>query len=106
MLTLKRETVRGRPYRVGQREVVPEARVWILRSSEAVIGEGERAVLRGGLWLWARPTVLLDRAPERTYRVSVVDVNRRLEMLLLVAALLLPRMLNTAARFARLAQRR
>jgi len=54
--------------------------------------------------LWARPTVLWDRASERTYRVPVLDVNRRLEMLLLAAALLLPLLLNTAARFARLAR--
>lgn len=106
MWTLKRETVRGQPVRIGGREIVPEARVWLLRAGEAVIGQGGRAALRGGLWLWATPTALLDRAPERTYRIPIVDVNRRLEGLLLVAALALPLVLNVAAGFARQARGR
>jgi len=106
MWTLKRETVRGRPIRMGAREIVPEARVWLVRTGEAVIGQDGEAALHGGLWLRAAPTALFDRAPERTYRVPIVDVNRRLEGLLLAAALALPLVLNVAAGFARQARGR
>lgn len=94
---LKREVVRGQPIRLGEREIVPEAVIWSWQRADATLHQTGPATLLGGLFRWARPTALLDRAPERTYRIPVSDVNHRLEVLLLIAALLLPIVMNAAA---------
>ena len=93
---LKREVVRGEPIKVGDREIVPEAVIWSWRRSEATLSQKNQAMLWGGLFRWARPTALFDRAADRTYRIPVSDVNHRLEVLLLIAAALLPIVLNVA----------
>jgi len=93
---LKREVVRGEPIKVGNREIVPEAVIWSWRRSEATLNQGGQASWLGGLFRWARPTALFDRGADRTYRVPVSDVNHRLEALLLIAAVLLPVVLNAA----------
>ena len=93
---LKREVVRGEPLKVGDREIVPEAVIWSWQRVDATLGQHAQATLQGGLFRWARPTALLDRAPERTYRVPVGDINHRLEVLLLIAAALLPVVMNAA----------
>ncbi len=101
---LKREVVRGEPIKVGDREIVPEAVIWSWQRVDATLGQHAQAALKGGLFRWARPTALLDRAPERTYRVPVSDINHRLEVLLLIAAALLPVVLNAAVNLLRGAQ--
>lgn len=93
---LKREVVRGEPIKMGDREIVPEAVIWSWRRSEATLSQKNQAMLWGGLFRWARPTALFDRAADRTYRIPVSDVNHRLEALLLIAAVLLPIVLNAA----------
>ncbi len=95
-MRLKREVVRGKPIRLGEREIVPEAVIWSWRRADVTLNQGGAATLLGGLFRWARPTALLDRTPERTYRIPVSDVNHRLEALLLIAAVLLPIVLNAA----------
>ena len=93
---LKREVARGTPISLGDREIVPEAVIWSWQRSDATLSQHGRASVWGGLFRWARPTALFDRAPERTYRVPVSDVNHRLEALLLMAAVLLPIVMNAA----------
>jgi hypothetical protein len=103
-MRLKREIVRGTPIRLGNREIVPEAVIWSWQQANATLGSHQQAALQGGLFRWARPTALWDRAPERTYRVPVSDINHRLEVLLLIAAAWLPVVLNAAASLLRGAQ--
>jgi hypothetical protein len=93
---LKREIVRGEPIKLGEREIVPEAVIWSWRRSEATLSQNGQAAMWGGLFRWARPTALFERTTDRTYRIPVSDVNHRLEALLLIAAVLLPIVLNAA----------
>ena len=98
---LKREVVRGEPIKVGDREIVPEAVIWSWRRSDATLAQHGYMSLMGGLFRWARPTALFDRAVDRTYRVAVSDVNHRLEALLLMAAVLLPIVMNATVSLMR-----
>lgn len=98
---LKREVVRGEPIKLGEREIVPEAVIWSWQYSTATLNQHGPALLRGGLFRWARPTAMFDRAADRTYRVPVSDVNHRLEALLVIAAVLLPVVLNAAVSLMR-----
>ena len=95
-MKLKREVVRGEPIKVSDREIVPEAVIWSWQRSDATFRQHGQMSLAGGLFRWARPTALFDRAADRTYRVPVSDVNHRLEALLLIAAVLLPIVMNAA----------
>jgi hypothetical protein len=98
---LKREVVRGQPIRWGAREVVPEAVVWSWQRMDATLRQAGTATLLGGLFRWVQPTALLDCTPERTNRIPVNDVNHRLEVVLLIAALLLPIVMTAAANLLR-----
>ena len=92
-------TLRGEPLRVGDHEVIPEARVWSLEFKRAVVNETQLA--GGGFhWSWARPTVLIDRTAGVERRLPVIDWNRRLEVWLLVAAIWLPVILLAVPRLA------
>ena len=90
MSQFKRETLRGAPIRVGDHEVSPEARVWSWQTKEAVVHNTRHIFERGLLIAGARPTALIDRVGATTRRIPVVDVNRQLEVLLLITALALP----------------
>ena len=110
MSKLKREIVRGAPIRIGAREIVPEAEIWSWQMMNVTLprrfdaeaaSQPERAGGFGARWAWARPTALIERAGDRTCRLRIVDRNRQLEMLFVIAAVLLPIVLNAAARLAR-----
>jgi hypothetical protein len=100
----KREVVHGQPIIVGKREVVPEAMIWSWHTKEAVIGQPQQVSFKGALIVHARPTALLERFDGHTRRIHIIDRNRRLERLLLIAAVLLPIVLNTAASLLRQAR--
>ena len=100
-MKLKREVVRGAPLNVGDHEIIPEAVIWSWQMSEATLRPANQTAFGGGLFRWARPSALFDRSPERTYRIPVSDVNHRLEALLLIAAVLLPVVLNAAVSLMR-----
>lgn len=102
---LKREVVHGQPLSVGEREIVPEAVVWSWQRKDVMLKSAQSANGYGVHWTWARPTALLDRAPEQTYRVPVVDRNRQLELWLLIAAVVLPILLNVAVSLLHSARR-
>lgn len=91
---LKREVLRGQPWHMGEHEIVPEATLWWWQRKDVTLTQSQNTTGFGLRWAWARPTAVLDRAPERTYRVPVSDRNRQLETWLLIAALLLPIVLN------------
>ena len=95
----KRETIQGQPLHVGDREIVPEAEVWSMRARQ--IGLRESNASGGGAWWsWSRPTALIERAPDGERRVRITDVNLQLEIVLLVAALVLPLLLTIFTQWA------
>jgi hypothetical protein len=101
---LKREIVRGRPIVVGEHEIVPEAAVWTWEKKDVVIRDEPRITGFGLRLAWVQPTALYDRRGDKTYRLPIIDHNRRLELSLLIAALLLPIVLNAAVTLLRQGQ--
>ncbi|CAG0935719.1 hypothetical protein TFLX_04569 [Thermoflexales bacterium] len=96
---LRRETIQGRPLRVGDREIVPEAEVWSVQTKQ--IGLKADGLSGGGVWWsWARPTALIERGSGVERRVQITDVNLHLEIVLLIAALVLPVVLTIFTRWA------
>lgn len=95
----RRETIQGQPVRVGDREIVPEAEVWSVQAKQ--LGLQEHGTSGGGVWWsWSRPTVLIERGPDGTRRRRINDVNLQLEIVLLVAAIVLPVVLTIFTRWA------
>ena len=96
---LKRETIRGQPLRVGDREIVPEAEVWSFQAKQ--IGLQENGASGGGAWWsWSRPTALIERGPDGERRVRINDVNLQFEIVLLVVAIVLPALLTIFTHWA------
>jgi hypothetical protein len=95
----KHETLQGQPLQVGDREIVPEAEVWSIQARQ--IGLRENSASGGGVWWsWSRPTALIERVPDGERRLRIVDVNLQLEIVLLVAALVLPLLLTVFTQWA------
>ena len=85
----QRETILGQALRVGDREIVPEVKVWSFQAKQ--LGLQENGASGGGAWWsWSRPTALIERGPDGTRRVRVNDVNLQFEIALIVAAVVLP----------------
>ena len=97
---LQRRIVYGEPLRVGERQVIPEVEVWSLEFKQAAI---ERNSLGGGgfHWSWSHPTGVIDRLGGVERRMSIVDWNLRLEIALLIAAIVLPLALMFTTALAR-----
>ncbi|NTU64698.1 MAG: hypothetical protein HGB05_15175 [Chloroflexi bacterium] len=96
---LRRETIQGQPLRVGDREIVPEAEVWSFQAKQ--IGLTENGASGGGAWWsWSRPTALIERRPGMARRVRIVDANLQLELILIIAALVLPLVLAIVTQWA------
>ncbi len=94
----KREVVQGLPLQVGDREVVPEAEVWSFQIKQ--MGLADNSASGGGVWWsWSRPTALIERGPAGARRVRITDVNLQLEIVLIVAALVLPVLLTIFTRW-------
>jgi hypothetical protein len=90
---LKLETIQGQPLHVGDREIVPEAEVWSFQAKQ--IGLKESGASGGGAWWsWSRPTALIERGPGGERRVRINDMNLQFEIMLLVAAIVLPVLLT------------
>ncbi len=90
---LKHQTIQGRPLRVGDREIVPEAEVWSFQTRQ--LGLQEKSASGGGAWWsWSRPTALIERGPDGEQRIRIDDVNLQFEIALLVAAIVLPVLLT------------
>ncbi len=90
---LKRETIQGQPLRMGDREIVPEAEVWSFQARQIGL-QGNGTSGGGARWSWSRPTALIERRSGGERRVRIDDVNLQLEIMLLVAALVLPVLLT------------
>ncbi len=97
---LQRRIIYGEPLRVGDRQVIPEAKVWSLEFKQASI-KRNRLGSGGFHWSWARPTAVIDQAGGVERRLPVVDWNLRLEIALLIAAIALPLALMFTTALAR-----
>ena len=95
----RRETIQGQPLQVGDRVIVPEAEVWSFQAKQ--IGLKENGAAGGGAWWsWSRPTALIERGPGGERRVRINDMNLQLEIMLIVAAIVLPVLLTIFTRWA------
>jgi uncharacterized spore protein YtfJ len=65
-------TVRGDPYQVGGRTLVPVARIVSFGKARATVG-ANRIGGWGGGFAWVRPLALLEQIPEGERRVPIRD---------------------------------
>jgi hypothetical protein len=95
----KRKTMQGEAWRVGDREIVPEAEVWSLQTRQFGLHENEAS--GGGVWWsWSRPIALIERGPGGDRRVRIADRNLQFEIGLIIAAIVLPALLTLFTRWA------
>ena len=95
----RRQTLQGQPLQAGDREIVPEAEVWSFKAKQIGLKE-DNASGGGAWWSWSRPTALIERGPGGERRVRINDMNLQLEVVLVVAALVLPVLLTIFTRWA------
>jgi hypothetical protein len=96
----RREIQHSPPLQLGEREIVTEAEVWSFQAKQMSLTE-RQARGGGALFMWARPTVIIERSANTERRTSVTDVNLQLEIALLIAAIVLPIMLTIFTTWAR-----
>lgn len=82
---------------MGGHEVTPEAEVTAWQMKDAIIGSGSNVPMWGVSFTQIRPTGLIDRSDGEERRIKIVDRNRQIELILLIAAVLLPIVLNGLA---------
>jgi hypothetical protein len=80
------ETVRGEPYRVGDRTLVPEARIVSYGRARATIGDNNVGGWAAG-FVQATPLAVVEQTGEGERRIAVTDVTARTINLLLGTAL-------------------
>lgn len=71
---LKLRTVRGEPYYVGGRELIPVVRIVSFGKAQALIGNrriGGRAVG----FVWIKPVAILEASPEGEHRIPITDAT-------------------------------
>ncbi len=98
---LKRKIVHGEPIKIGVHEVTPEAEVISWQMKDAVIGSSANTPMWGLSFTHMRPTALIDRSAGDERRIKIVNRNQQIELILLIAAVLLPIVFNAVATLAR-----
>lgn len=98
---LKRKIVRGESIKIGAHEVTPETEVISWQMKDATIGSTATVPMWGVSFTHMRPTALIDRSAGEERRIRIVNRNQQIELILLIAALLLPIVLNAVASLAR-----
>jgi len=96
----RREIQHGLPLQLGEREIVTEAEVWSFQAKQMSLKDSHAAG-GGALFMWARPTALIERDANTERRTPVTDVNLQLEIALLIAAIVLPIVLTIFTTWAR-----
>jgi hypothetical protein len=86
---LRREIQHGPALQLGDREIVTEAEVWSFQAKQISLTD-DNAAGGGALFTWARPTAVIERSASTERRTPVTDINLRLEIALLIAAIVLP----------------
>jgi uncharacterized spore protein YtfJ len=77
MPLIQRRILQGQPIRVGQKEIIPEARVTSRLARSATVGT-EGVWGWGGAWVHIRPTAVIERGPDGERRIPVQDETTRL----------------------------
>jgi hypothetical protein len=96
----RREIQHGPPLHLGDREIVTEAEVWSFQAKQMSLTD-HTAAGGGALLTWARPTAMIERSAGTERRTPVTDINRQLEIALLIAAIVLPIVLTIFTTWAR-----
>ena len=96
----RREIQHGPSLQLGDREIVTEVEVWSFQAKQMSLTD-HHAAGGGALFLWARPTAIVERNADTESRTPVTDVNLQLEIALLIAAILLPIVLTIFTTWAR-----
>ena len=86
---LRREIQHGPALQLGDREIVTEAEVWSFQAKQMSLTD-DKAAGGGALFMWARPTAVIERSAGTERRIHVTDINLQLEIALLIAAIVLP----------------
>ena len=68
---------------------------------DAIIGRTASVPMWGLSFTHLRPTALIDRSDGDERRIKIVNRNQQIELFLLIAAILLPIILNAVASLAR-----
>jgi uncharacterized spore protein YtfJ len=69
---LRVSTVRGEPYNVEGRKLIPVVRIVSFGKASATIGT-RRLGGRGGGFVWVRPLAVVEETPEGERRIAVTD---------------------------------
>jgi hypothetical protein len=80
------ETVRGEPYHVGDRTLIPEARLVSYGRARATIGENNVSGWAAG-FVQVTPLAILERVGGEERRIAITDGTARTIRLLLATAL-------------------
>ena len=64
------KTVRGDPYYVGERELIPEARVVSFGKARGTIGDRQVSG-RGGGFVWIKPLAVIEVTPDGERRIPI-----------------------------------
>jgi hypothetical protein len=99
MSLIHHRITQGEPLRVGQREIVPEARVtWWMRRRATIRLDGASGW--GGGRVSLQPTALIERGPGGERRIPIRDETARLLIGVAVGALFVYFLAEIAARLA------
>jgi uncharacterized spore protein YtfJ len=71
---LKLRTVRGEPYYVDGRTLIPVVRIVSFGKAKAIIGKG-RSGGRAVGFVWMKPLAILEAGPEGEHRVPITDAT-------------------------------
>ena len=69
---LQVKTVRGEPYSVGGRKLIPVVRIVSFGKARATVGT-QRIGGRGSGFVWIRPLAVLEETPKGERRIAVTD---------------------------------
>jgi hypothetical protein len=99
-VSVKQHILRGEPIKLGEREIVPEARLDWLVQRRATFGLDSNLAYA---WTVARltPTVVIERTPGRIRRIPIRNRTHSLLLGLAAGALLLPFLMEWVIHLAR-----
>lgn len=97
---IKQHTVRGEPIKIGNREIIPEAKLTWMMHRRATFGLQDSSGY-GWAIVTIQPTAVVEQGPERARRIPIHNQTGQLLWGLLVGALALPFLMEWAVRLAR-----
>lgn len=98
---IKHKLLYGEPIRVGDRQIIPQARLTWLTSRRAVFGMQNKAAANGWALIRIQPTGLIEQDRRCTRRIPIYDRTAQLLWGLLMGALAIPLLMELAVWLAR-----